>query len=337
MDKLYGRRWELTFTNDTFGSITISQADMSTPTLRMTFDVDYPGWKGTYLADIFIWNLKPATLNKLLIGQVEGTKVVLSAGYQAPSSQYGKIFEGRVYQSLFVRENAIDYRLQLRCIDGFALQMSNWCMFNLDSSYTTQMLANAINVYSQEPIKIGKLPDDIKETKAVRPVVGFDHPQKIAALFAKDRNCRSFVINEELQFVTPTEAGDPNPVKVSPKTGLIGTPQQFDYGIVIKCLLNPKIALTKPLSSIQLTDNVAINLTAVQPGKLNTMPLPLGQAPTSEANKWKEGFYQVGRARYVGDTRGNDWYVEAHCFTEGGAAGLLMVGAIQPSAYGQGS
>lgn len=329
MDKLYGRKWELIFTNDSFGSITISQENMSTPTLRMTFDVNYPGWKGTYLADIFIWNLKSATLNKLLIGQVEGTKVVLSAGYQEPSKQYGKIFEGAVYQCLFVRENAVDYRLQLRCIDGFDYQMSNWCMFNLDKAYTTQILANAINQYSQNPIKIGKLPDDIKETKAVRPVVGFDHPRKIAELFAKDRNCRSFVVNDELQFVTPTEARDPVPVQISPKTGLIGTPQQFDYGIIIRCLLNPKIALRKPLRSIQLVDKeVGISLTAVQPGRLNTIPLPLGQAPTSEANKWKEGFYQIGMVRYSGDTRGNDWYVEAHCFTEGGASGLLMDGSI---------
>jgi hypothetical protein len=85
---------------------------------------------------------------------------------------------------------------------------------------------------------------------------------------------------------------------------LIGTPNQTNDGIVLKCLLNP---------NIKIASQVQVNQSDIQRQLIddNTEGGDTG-APSPIA---ADGFYRVLIAEYVGDTRGNDWYCELTCLS----------------------
>jgi hypothetical protein len=189
-------------------------------------------------------------------------------------------------------------------------------------------LINAIATKSQTPISMGTVSSNIKSEKMPRGMVAFANPEEfLREAIARDKNAQMFVVEGKVQIKKLEDELDPNPITLSSTTGLIGTPQQTDMGVFLRCLLNPEIKLSNPAKAIQL-ENTAINLAVVNPGKYSST-LPMGEvAPTSNANPFKEGYYQIAKVRHIGDTRGNDWYTEVTCYTQAGKAPLQFSAGV---------
>ena len=104
------------------------------------------------------------------------------------------------------------------------------------------------------------------------------------------------------------DVGKDEAIVVSPETGLVGTPQQVQFGLSFKILLNPAIHL----QSLIKLKNVQANEASVTPGQQ--------QAPLDD-----DWIYQVMELTHVGDTRGNDWYTEIQGISRYGKGSLAAL------------
>jgi hypothetical protein len=93
-----------------------------------------------------------------------------------------------------------------------------------------------------------------------------------------------------------TFSGDP---AVAADGLIIGTPQQTQFGVSCRLLLNPNVVVSNPPIAIRI-NNTVIQQLQKNPGD------PLSAASVLS----QSGTYAVVGARYFGDTRGNDWYVD---------------------------
>lgn len=308
----YGRKWKLKILCED-GTIFETGQDGIGPTqaMRVTFDVNYPGYEGWFFSEFNIWNLNDSTEKKVI---QEGAEVYFYAGYQEEyGGRYGQIFGGKVYQSLYSRENVTDFRLTLICIDGMRLFSDNMTSFTLNKDYTDMTLMNQIAARSSTKLKV-KVTDNIDQTKMPRGVTVFAAPANKTREVARYSSCQSFVKDGQVYVSHPADPKEPTAIIVDTDSGLIGAPTQIDHGIHFKTLLNPDLMLAYPTRWVKL-DMSAINVVQqrAQPGNQNLVPL----LP-------KDGAFQIGGVRHYGDTRGDDWYTEVTGYALTGKAGRQL-------------
>jgi hypothetical protein len=246
----YGRKWELKLEPVNGEGVVIKQDGIETESLKMIFDINYPSYQAIYMGDFIIYNLKDDVINQIMVDSVEGTEITFSAGYQY--GKFGKLFKGYVFQSLFSRESVNNYKLHLHCIDGHQMFNSNFVKFSLPAEYTFQALVNAVTSRAMKPIALGHVSANIEEQRTTRGMCGYGNPQDLLReLVARQKNAQFFVKDNQVEIKKMEDEPDPNPIKITSKTGIIGTPQQIDYGITFKCLLNPDITLANPPKAFQ--------------------------------------------------------------------------------------
>ena len=93
------------------------------------------------------------------------------------------------------------------------------------------------------------------------------------------------------------------------ETGLIGLPQQVDYGIEFKCLLNP---------NIKLNDFIKIDNKIVLQQQFNFGDIPY----LLDA----DGIYRIIKIHYSGDSQGQEWYSSINAITQGGVIPSMLIG-----------
>jgi hypothetical protein len=80
---------------------------------------------------------------------------------------------------------------------------------------------------------------------------------------------------------------------------MIGTPQQTQYGVDFRVLLDARLKIDVPLPQVRLSGAYVRQAARAFPaGPLDIRPLP------------SDGLYAMLKVRHCGDTRGNDWYTE---------------------------
>jgi hypothetical protein len=280
--------------------------------LRIKFSVKQTDSQNPNTADIRVYNLTNELALAMLgalnpppgIGFSTPGKVILGAGYQ---SNFGTIFAGDIKQIILGRESATDTFVDIVAGDGH--------------------LAYAYSVISQ-PLAAGSTPAQQLQAAAnamapMGPVLGYVGPQKLTRLprskvmygnarnymraVAQSQNQTWSIQNNMIQFVPKTSYKPGQVVNLNSKTGLIGTPQQTNEGINIKCLLNPMI----PISG-----RVGINEATVETFKisLNVPQTPTNNPGFSSVNTpspiTADGNYYVMTLGHTGDTRGTEWYTE---------------------------
>ena len=303
-------------------SINIELNGVEDTSLSVEFEVNYPGMTGWYYSEIVVYNFNERDLKRVID---EGAAVKLEAGYV--NGNYGMIFEGYIFQCLFERENIVDYKLTLRCVDGRRLFTENFTSFSLPSGMNNQLAHfNAIHAYAKEEIKIakGKTTSMLKTENHPRGTTVFSTPQK-----ALDDLLRHYSISEPSNTSITTEKGetvtfdmndppDPNVIHVSPDGtgGLIGSPVQTQYGCNFCVLLNANIKLTAPRKQVQIDNSLIRAMKAQQ----NVELLP----PFDD-----DMIYQVIGVKHVGETRGNSWYTYVTGINQGGAQALYLTYAAK--------
>lgn len=292
MSGYYGRKWSVVVgTGESEAGLNVSDRTPNTA-LRIVFRIDKFALQKAFWGDITIWNLNKESQQQIVI---EGTRVIVQAGYDIPGI-YGKIFDGQVFQPMIDRENVVDFKTTLHCMDGLGTWTADISNVTLQSGYNYRQMIAAMAANAMKPIPLGTLTENLDQKNAPRGMSIFGDPKEYLRQMAQDNNALFWMGDGQLNVAKLDDEYAQEAIVIGPKTGLIGTPQQWQYGVNFRCLLNPQIAITSPLTVVKIDESI-IRQMKVMPGQFLT---PLDQDLT----------FKVVGVSYVGDTRGNDWYVD---------------------------
>lgn len=344
---LYGRKYNVTVAlpgnngNGDTQVITISDSDNEPEALRVTFDIQQRAFQVFWYADINIYNLDQATTQQLLGNQMQDLVVTVSAGYQKGS--YGVIWTGPVFQPLFERENATDFKVTLHCILGLVLERRNYIDKNFAAGITQADMMKQIADSAFVKIPVQKISNNLKKATLPRGKTVFGNPGRYFRQIAEDNNMQWWLgdkglamgfpdedlpeqVSPELTFSppllpTPNTAGQP---LSNPANGvIIGTPIQTQYGVFFRALLNPNVGVRIPIQKIKI-DNALLR-------KQKLLLDPNGTGPAKISLLDQDGEYAVAGARFIGDTRGPSWYVDVDGYATTGDRLQMILAGTKPN------
>lgn len=267
-----------------------------------------------------IYNLNKQTAEK--IGP-ELSTIIVQAGYQ--SGKYGAIFFGSIKQAETGKENSVDSYCDIWAADGDIWYNGAFLNKTLSAGASQKdILSTIVGAEAKTSLQPGaavipgggqmKLATDapgivgaalgVANTLS-RGKVMFGLARDYAIDWAKNNGMRWSIQNGELVVVPITGYRPGEAVVLSSDTGLIGVPVATYGGVNVRALLNPLIRIGCLVQIAQADIN---RFTYQQFGlSLSRAALP-SATPTTSA-----GFYRVMQAEFVGDTRGNEWYVDMIC------------------------
>ena len=273
--------------------------------LRCTFRIEKMGYQAINHSEISIYNLTAKT--ELMIIK-EGMRVIVNAGYE--NGPYGKIFDGDIFQALRDRENNVDYKLTLNCMDGDNILNNKIVKLTVNAGINQRQMVDQIATQVYTPQQVGYVTKDISDKALPRGKVFFGEPKKYFRQIAQDNNAQFYVNDGQIHISKITDVPEGEALLLTPENGLIGTPQMIDYGITFRCLLNPILKVSNPPMMVKI-DNAYIRQQKIQYGQLPTI---LDQ----------DGLYKIAKLTFIGDTRGEDWYCEATGISSPGKVPMLL-------------
>ena len=336
---LYGRAYSLRVwlpTNQSNGQrtvLTLADSSFEPEALRVTFDVQTIFYKRAWYAEICVYNLDQKTTNLLQgaigsgapqmagaqsLGAVsvnleQGMTCELKVGYQ--NGKFGTIWSGAVFQVLFEREQAVDYKITLHCL----LWLDPLTRSSISSDFaalTTQTaLIQQLSSSAFSDQQAPKVSPNLNPVKQSRGGVMFGTARRYLDQIADGNNMQWFLDSHGLNLArmddnVPTSGNiptfSPPPLPPQNSTGqqpplgtngvIVGTPQQTQYGVSFRALLDPTVAVTYPAQQVKI-DNSQIVL---QKREIGEWPGILDSS----------GTYIVIAVRYTGDSRGIPWYID---------------------------
>lgn len=278
--------------------------------LRIKFSVKQTDSQSPNTADIRIYNISAETALSMLvnlnpppgIGFSTPGRVVLQAGYQ---SNFGVIFQGNIKQVILGRESATDTFVDIVAGDGHLAY--NYAIVNTTlaagSSQSNQINAAATSM-SPYGTGLGYI-SPLQQTKLPRSKTMYGNARNYLRAVSQSSNQTWSIQNEKITFIPKTSYLPGTAVVLTSKTGLIGTPQQTNEGVNVKCLLNPIIRVGGRINIAEATiQDFKINL--ANPNSPANIAPPLTQ----------DGTYYVLTLEQQGDTRGVEWYTSIVAITE---------------------
>jgi hypothetical protein len=262
--------------------------------LRIKFKVKRSDTQTPNMAEITVYNLEDQTAQRI---QKEFSKVILQAGYE---QNFGVIFQGNIKQVIRGRENSTDTFLQIIAGDGdlsynFAIVNTTIASGAGQAAQINAAVSAMTKTGETTAGNIGELPPSQLPRGKVMYGMARDYLKQSAESSDKTWSIQDGKVQMvPLSSYLPGEA-----VQLTSKTGMVGTPQQTNEGINVKCLLNPKI---KVGGRIQLNneDVARLKIDLSQPNSPANIPAPI----TSD------GVYYVLVVEMTGDTRGQEWYCD---------------------------
>lgn len=221
--------------------------------------------------------------------------------------QYGKIFDGSIIQTVRGKENNTDYTLTLVAMDGDLFANNNFIALSCVRGQNPRAVIETVTTKATTPTAIAKVSPGISGQTLPRGKVYFGRPRDYLQDVARSNNANAWIQDGEVHITKITDNYTDEALVLTPQTGLIGWPQQIQYGVSFRCLLNPQITV---MSMIQLK-NSEINGMQIQtntPGQ--TQPQTLQLDPNQ--------MYQAYEVEHIGDTRGNDWYTQVSGYSRYG-------------------
>ena len=276
--------------------------------LRCTFMIEKKALQAVNYADITIYNLTGPTEQAII---KEGQRVIVEAGYQ--DGAYGVIFDGDIFQPLWDRENVVDYKLTLHCISGDSFLKQNFIAFSKNAGYDYMEIIKDISVRARTPIPLGHITSNLDSNPSPRGKVIFGNAKDHLRNIARGNNAQMFADDGKLHITKITDVPQGQALVLSPQTGLVGTPQQIDYGFSFRCLINPTITIVNPSMMVKIDNSLLRQKKAI-----------IGQI-VSMIDQDMVGL--VIGITTVGDTRGQEWYQDVVCLTRGGKVPLQLAAA----------
>jgi hypothetical protein len=274
------------------------QAGLDLSALRIKFSIKRSNTATPNVADIRIYNMSDETANQIGKGK-EYSKVLIQGGY---NSNYGVLFDGNIFQAIIGRESAQDTFVDIVAGDGDLAY--NFAVVNatLAKGSTQADQVNAA-VKSMTPLGVtAGAVSNLPPAQLPRGKVMFGPAKNYLKNSARVSNCAWSIQDGKVTFVPKSSYLPGERVVLTSKTGMIGTPQQTNIGVNVKCLINP---------NIKVGGLIQIDNASIAKYKINL------QVPNSPANiappLTADGVYQVLTMEHTGDSRGIDWYSTLVC------------------------
>ncbi len=267
--------------------------------LRIKFSVKRSDSPTPNTADIRIYNLK---LETALLIQKEFHSVLLQAGYPG---NVGVIFQGNIKQVILGRESAVDTFIDLIAGDGD--RAYNFAVVNATlakGSTQTDQVNAAVNAMTPKGVTGGHL-GTLPTNQLPRGKSMYGGARKYLQSVASTAAHSWSIQNQKVTLIATKAYLPGEAIVMSSTTGMIGTPQQTNIGVNVKCLLNPLI---------NIGGRIQIDNAKIQREKLNLEQIALAKGDTKQINQLfpsrlnADGVYRVYVLEHSGDTRGVDWY-----------------------------
>lgn len=264
--------------------------------LRIKFSVKRSDTMTPNVADIRVYNLEEKTALRI---KKEFSQVILQAGYPG---NVGVIFKGNIKQVILGRESATDTFVDIIAGDGD--RAYNFAIVNSTlqkGSTAADQIKTSTDAMAAKGVTQGHV-SDLPPEKLPRGKSMYGNARTYLRNVAQTTNQAWSIQDEKITFVPKKSFLPGERVVLTSKTGMIGTPQQTNEGVNVKCLLNP---LLKIGSRIQI-DNKSIaqfKINLQVPNSAANIPAPLTA----------DGTYYVLVCEHTGDTRGIEWYSNLIC------------------------
>lgn len=273
---------------------------------KIVFQVSQATTDQPKAAEIYIYNLSANTMN-LLAGvdsQKINTQVVLECGYE---SELSVVFKGRVFQYRRGRDNPTDTWLCVLAISGDVVR--NEALVNVCLPAGTSK-SEAGNTLIEETNKYGLVTGeiaDISEQQYPRGRVFFGSLHESIQQFGKENNVEFDYADDVISSISTLRYSVEPVQELTPKTGLVGLPQLTSEGLIVKCLLNPKL---KRKGRIQIDmSNLQTESYDIAWGSQG-LDQPHKNPKTAAS---ADGMFIIQAIEHTGDTRGDEWYTHLVC------------------------
>lgn len=283
-------------------------------TLRIKFSIKRSDSATPNTADIRVYNLETETAIRI---RKEFKRVVLQAGYPG---NYGVIFQGNIKQVILGRESATDTFIDIVAGDGD--RAYNFAIVNstiAPGATQEDQVTAATAAMAPKGVTAGHV-GDMPTSQLPRGKVMYGNARNYLRNVAQTTNKTWSIQDGKINFVGLKTYLPGEQVVLTSKTGMIGTPQQTNDGVNVKCLLNPRI---------NISGRVQIDNSSIQLQRLNLEQIAAAQGNVSQINNLtprrlnEDGSYYVLVLEHVGDTRGIDWYTNMICLNIDASANPL--------------
>jgi hypothetical protein len=306
------RKWRILITDKN------DKAALNVSDLHCKFEVHIRRMPAFGYAVVHIYNLAKDTEQKII---EEGDRVIIEAGYEGETkqevqkdgttktvttyTQYGKIFDGQVTYPLRRKESNVDYVLDLVCVDGDNQLNLNFIKKTVNRGLNQRQALTVACNDGSVVIPSTHVSESLGGQRTARGKVFFGQPRDYIQDISRGNNAVCWIEGGKLNVTKLTDIPEGEALVVTPSTGLIGMPQQTQFGVNFRLLLNPAIKL---MTMVQLK-NSEVNENQVQP---NTQQTPLD-------DDW---IYQATEVTHFGDTRGQEWYTDVSGISRYGKGSL---------------
>lgn len=271
---------------------------------RIKFSVKRSESQTPNAADIRVYNVSQETAIRI---RKEFTTVLLQAGY---NDNYGVIFQGNIKQVIIGRESATDTFIDIIAGDGD--QAYNYAIVKTSiaagSNLKTQVDA-AIGAMASRGVTQGFI-GELSQVNLPRGKVMYGNARNYLRDITQTAEASWSIQNGKVNIVDKKSYLPGTQVVLTSTTGMIGTPQQTNDGVNVKCLLNPLI---------NISGRIYIEESSILQQKLNLDQIALAGGNVKRVNELSikrlnaEGSYYVLVLEHQGDTRGQEWYTNLIC------------------------
>lgn len=289
------------------------QVDQNTPDaldfsdFKITFSVSQPTTEQPKAAEIYIYNLSHETMNKLagVDDDKKNTQIILACSYGDDEPEV--IFKGRVFQFRRGRYSPVDTYLCVLAIAGD--QIRNEAIINQSVPAGTPIFGLS-ELIVEEAKKFGVGAGDLvqlSDQKYPRGRTVFGSFHGFIERVGRENNV-TYDYSEGVLNSTEVDKYSIQPMyELAADTGMIGMPQLTSEGLIVKCLLNPKLKRMDRIR-IDLTNLQSENYDIAYSGQEVDQPY---KTPKLAINA--KGIFVIQAIEHNGDTRGDEWYTSMVC------------------------
>jgi hypothetical protein len=296
----FGRAVSLVLGNESGEGLDLSN-------LRFRFEVSAADVETPNNCSIRVYNPSKETMREAI---AEYSSVILNAGYEGNIAQ---IFKGTIKQFRRGKERNVDSFLDILAADGdlaynFGLVNVSLAAGTKPEQQVQQLIAGMQKTdpaISLDPNAAFYLTE--RNFPQPRGKVLFGLAREYMRDVADTNNVRWFIDNGVVKLVPITGYLPGDAIEINSLTGMIGSPEATEQGIIVECLLNPLIKLG---TAIKL-NNDDITTTAL---KSQLFPGYTDLAFVAKVESTgADGLYRVIVVEHSGDTRDQEWYSKLIC------------------------
>lgn len=284
------------------------QAGLDLSQMHFTFKTSQADDESPSNCAIRVHNLSEATVKTI---KKEYSRVILQAGYE---SSFGVIFDGTIKQFRIGRESdGATTFLDILAADGDIAY--NYATVNTSlaaGSTVQQRIDQSLNAFNQLNLVRGSVtvPEGAGGTLPRGKVLwGMAKSQLRAQV--QNAGATWTIQNGKINVIPLTGYLPGEAVVINAETGLIGRVEQTSEGMRARVLMNPKLTV----GGLVRIDEKSVNQTQQRGGGQLLAYDKIKNSVQMFASVQADGLYRVYVAEYLGDTRGQDWYVDLICLS----------------------